>query len=306
MMPEETGQQTAGEAARKPAAPAAGTTDRGPDAESPSPQPPGPPPHVNPLTPNVARMYDYFLGGNNSYPIDRETAERVLTQFPTLRIITRENRHTLIRVVQYLAAEEGVRQFIDIGSGLPTQRNVHEAAREVAPGARTVYVDYDPVVCLQAEALLADDPLTGVIEADLRDPDGILQHPVTSQLIDFERPVAVLLMAILHFIPDSDDPQGAVSRLVERLAPGSYLALSHASQEQQRDAGAREAAGEYRRATAQMVFRSRDQVTEFFRGLQFVEPGLVGIADWRNPEPPAAENATALLDTGFIGVARKA
>jgi len=255
---------------------------------------------VDPSTPNVARMYDYYLGGKDNYAADRETAEKVLARYPELRMVTQQGRAFLDRVVTFLAAEAGIRQFLDIGSGLPTQRNVHEVAHEVDPDARVVYVDYDRIVIVHARALLADGKRgrTVVVEADLRDPHAILEHPDTRTVIDFSRPVAILLSAILHFVPDEDDPYGVVETLVSAMAPGSYLVISHAGGEDMSDR-AREAAAEYRGATAQMALRSRSEILRFFDRLELVEP------EWRNASPPPAALADQIAKAAYVGVARK-
>ena len=257
---------------------------------------------VDPTTANVARMWDYYLGGKDNYAIDRETADKALARYPGLRSVARENRAFLIRAVQYLAGEAGICQFIDVGSGLPTQRNVHQVAQEVAPDARVVYVDYDRIVTTHARALLRGVPgLTAVVEADLREPESILEHPHTRDLIDFNQPVAILLSAILHFVPDEGDPYGLVARLMKPLVAGSYLALTHGSITPR----AHEAAGEYRSATAQVTLRTQSDVARFFTGLDLVEPGVVPITEWHNPTPPSGDVADDLEGAGYVGVGRK-
>jgi len=253
-------------------------------------------------TPNIARMYDYYLGGKDNFAVDREAAEKVLALFPQLPTVARENRAFLGRAVRFLAGEAGVRQFVDVGAGLPTMDNVHRVARREAPDARVLYVDYDPVVAAHGRALLADSPTVGVIQADLRNPKEILDHPERRSVIDLAEPVAVLLVAILHFVPDDDDPRGIVARLRDALAPGSYLVVSHAGGA---DVPAvREAAAEYQRATAPMVLRSRPEVLRFFDGFDLVDPGLVDIGGWRNPARDAQDTGE-LAQVGWVGVARK-
>jgi hypothetical protein len=260
---------------------------------------------VDPTTANVARMWDYYLGGKDNYAVDRETAEKVLARYPELRSVARENRAFLIRAVAYLAGEAGIRQFIDVGSGLPTQRNVHQVAQEVARDARVVYVDYDRVVTTHARALLRGVPgMTAVVDADLRDPESILEHPDTRDLIDFNEPVAILLSAILHFVPDEGDPYGLAARLMKPLVPGSYLALTHAGSKEITPR-AHEAAGEYRSATAQITLRTQSDVARFFTGLELVEPGVVPITEWHNPTPPSDDVAGDLEGAGYVGVGRK-
>ena len=263
---------------------------------------------INTGVPNPARIYDYFLGGKDNFPADREVAEQVVAIAPVARDIVEDNRAFLRRAVRLLAGEAGIRQFIDLGSGLPTQGNVHEIAQAAAPDARVVYVDNDAMVVTHSRALLAGDN-TAAIEADLRDPDSVMRHPEVRELIDFDQPIALLLMAILHFVPDEEDPYGIVVRFRDALPAGSYLALSHGT----RDIPARtdmspEAMAEmgtkverlYQLTTASLVTRTRAQVERFFDGFDLLDPGLVEIQLWRPDE------ADALLPGGFYGgVGRK-
>jgi hypothetical protein len=258
---------------------------------------------INTGVPNPARIYDYFLGGKDNFPADREVAEQVVAIAPVARDIVEDNRAFLRRAVRLLAGEAGIRQFIDLGSGLPTQGNVHEIAQAVAPDARVVYVDNDAMVVTHSRALLAGDN-TAAIEADLRDPDSVMRHPEVRELIDFDQPIALLLMAILHFVPDDEDPYGIVARFRGALPAGSYLALSHGT----RDIPARpdmspEAMAEmgakverlYQLTTASLVTRTHAQVERFFDGFDLLDPGLVEIQLWRPDE------ADALLPGGFYG-----
>jgi hypothetical protein len=263
---------------------------------------------INTGVPNPARIYDYFLGGKDNFPADREVADQVVAIAPVARDIVEDNRAFLRRAVRLLAGECGVRQFIDLGSGLPTQGNVHEIAQATAPDARVVYVDNDAMVVTHSRALLAGDN-TAAIEADLRDPDSVMRHPEVRELIDFDQPIALLLMAILHFVPDDEDPYGIVARFRDALPAGSYLALSHGT----RDIPARpdmspEAMAEmgakverlYQLTTASLVTRTHAQVERFFDGFDLLDPGLVEIQLWRPDE------ADALLPGGFYGgVGRK-
>ncbi len=231
---------------------------------------------------NAARIYDFFLGGKDNFPADREAAARVLAIAPQVPLIARQNRAFLGRVVRFLV-EEGIEQFLDIGTGLPTEDNVHQVAQRVAPTARVVYVDNDPVACAHARALRAG-PATAVVEADLRHPGDILGAPDVHRLIDFERPVAVLLVAVLHFVADEEDPAGVVARLREAMAPGSYLALSHFAPEDQAEA-AEQVEGVARQAgLTGVTLRRRETILGFFDGLELVKPGLVSAPDWR-PDP---------------------
>src|SRR6266498_1582061 len=181
---------------------------------------------INTDVAHPARMYDYYLGGKDNFPADREAADQALAASPAVRDMARQNRAFLQRVVRFLARDAGIRQFIDIGAGLPTQGNVHEIAQAITPDARVVYVDNDPIVVVHSDALLAGHNTTA-IKADLREPNVILEHPEVREVIDLDQPVAVLLVAVLHFLQDADDPVGVVARLRDAMAAGSYLAISH-------------------------------------------------------------------------------
>jgi len=245
--------------------------------------PPGPPAGIDTTTANPARVYDALLGGKDHYPVDRAAADAILAAAPQARQGARENRAFLQRAVRYLA-EAGIRQFLDIGTGLPTQGNVHEVARQVTPDARVVYVDHDPVVHVHASALLANNsPTTLAVLADLREPEAILDHPGVRRLLDFTRPGGVLLVAVLHFVRDAEDPAGIVVRLRDAMAPGSYLVLSHATGDFHPQAGAK-VTEVYQRASAPLVLRPRAAIQRFFDGFDLVEPGLLQPAVWR-PDP---------------------
>jgi S-adenosyl methyltransferase len=258
---------------------------------------------INTSVPNPARIYDYLLGGKDNYPADREVADEVVAIAPVTLEVVRDNRAFLRRAVGFLAREAGIRQFIDLGSGLPTHGNVHEIAQSIAPDARVVYVDNDPMVVTHSRALLAGDN-TVAIQADLRDPDAILSDPEVRKLIDFDRPIALLLLAILHFIPDDQDPAGIVARFRDALPPGSYLAISHATTDipartdmtpaQMAEMGAK-VERLYQVTTASIVPRTAAQVGRFFDGLDLVDPGLVEIQRWR------PDDQSSLLPGGFYG-----
>jgi hypothetical protein len=263
---------------------------------------------INTGVPNPARVYDYFLGGKDNFPADREVAEQMLAIAPVAREVIQDNRAFLRRAVEILAAEAGICQFIDLGSGLPTQGNVHEIAQAVAPEARVVYVDNDPMVVAHSRALLAGDN-TVAIEGDLRKPGQVLEHPEVRALIDFDRPVALLLVAILHFVPDDDDPFGIVARYADALPAGSHVAISHGtrdiperpdlSPEEMADMGAK-VEQLYQLTTASLVTRTQAEVERFFDGLELLEPGVVEIQRWR------PDGRSSLLPGGFYGgVARK-
>jgi hypothetical protein len=235
---------------------------------------------VDVTIPNIARMYDYYLGGKDNYEADRTTAAKVIAAFPDVRLAVRENRGFLIRAVRFLAADAGIRQFIDIGTGLPTQNNVHEIAFGVAPDARVVYADYDPVVVAHGQMILSSAMSAAFIEGDVRRPDEILGNAELRSLINFGEPVAVLLVAILNFVADEEDPAGIVGRFRAAMAPGSYLVISHGASEE-RPATARDVARVYQKATAQAVLRTRAEILPFFAGFELLEPGLVYAAQWR-------------------------
>jgi hypothetical protein len=242
-------------------------------------QPPRPAAGVYDLgTPNPARIYDYLLGGKDNFPTDRAAAEELLALVPEARAGARENRAFLGRVVRYLAREAGIRQFLDVGTGMPTQGNVHEVAHAMAPDARVLYVDNDPVVHVHADALLAA-PTTAAVLADLREPERIVSHPKTRKLLDFTRPVAVLLVAVLHFLEDADHPAEVVACLRDAVPPGSYLVVSHATGDF-RPGIAQKVTEVYDKASAPLVLRSRDQVAALFHGFELLPPGLVQPAAW--------------------------
>ncbi|WP_424531973.1 SAM-dependent methyltransferase [Sphaerisporangium viridialbum] len=231
-----------------------------------------------------ARMYDYYLGGKDNFAADREAAEEALRSAPEIRDIARENRAFMQRAVRFLVAS-GIRQFLDIGAGLPTQRNAHEVAQEFAPDARVVYVDNDPIVLVHARALLAGygQGQTKVITADARDPQAILGDPDVRKLIDFSRPMATMFISVLQFIPDMD-PEDIVGPLREEMAPGSYLAISHPTQDFRKDEVLK-VADTYTRAKAPAVPRTRAEIERVFGGFEFVDPGLVQVPLWRNEGP---------------------
>ncbi|WP_059013529.1 SAM-dependent methyltransferase [Streptomyces specialis] len=243
-----------------------------------------PPPDLRTHQPHSARMYDYLLGGKDHYTVDSEAAEKALTAFPMLRTAARENRKFLGRAVRYLVREAGIRQFIDLGSGLPTAENVHQVAQSADPGAHVVYVDNDPIVLVHGSALLARDARTAVIQGDIRAPRAVLDHPQTRALIDFERPVGVLAVAVLHFVADEEDPEGIVRVLREAVPPGSHFILSHATADIAPEAamGVQRA---YRSQGVPLTLRGRERFTEFFAGLELVEPGVQVVCDWRATEP---------------------
>jgi len=256
--------------------------------------------------PHSARVYDYLLGGKDNFPADRAVAEADMRANPASRVGPRQNRAFLRRAVQFLAGEAGIRQFIDIGTGIPTPPNVHEVAQAIAPDAHVVYVDNDPIVLAHARALLASRPegRTEYIDADLRQPDQILRSKQLRNTIDLDQPVALLLIAIMHLFPDERDPFGTVARLVDALPAGSYLALSQTTDDFDPEAWARtiEIAA---RGGVTMCPRPRAAIARYFDGLELVEPGLQVVHHWRpDPDEKPDEIPDGLVSM-FGGVARK-
>ncbi|MEU4641858.1 SAM-dependent methyltransferase [Micromonospora sp. NPDC023814] len=236
---------------------------------------------IDPSVPTAAGMYDYYLGGKDNSAADRRAANKVLAAAPEVILMARENRGFIQRAVRFLARDAGIRQFLDIGSGLPTQGNVHEIAQAEAPDARVVYVDNDPKVLARSRALkITEARNTSVVTADLRDPDVILNHPDTLAQIDFDQPMAILLVAVLHFIDDQADPYAIVARLRDAMAPGSYLVINHATADPRPD-NAGGAAEVYKNTKYPSTHRTRDQIERFFDGVHLIDPGLVIVSDWR-------------------------
>jgi hypothetical protein len=262
-------------------------------------------PELDASRPHMARIYDYFLGGKNHFAADRETADKILQANPAIRITARENRAFLGRAVRYLAAEAGIRQFLDIGTGLPTTGNVHEVAQEAAPTSHVVYVDNDPLVLTHARALLNSAPegRTAYIHADLREPRAILDAPATREVLDLSQPTALIMLATLHLIQDEDKPAEIIATLLDALPPGSYFVASHITMEHAGDAIA---AGQstMRGAGISAQARNSDDFAQLaFSGLNLVPPGVVLVSEWRRegdgPRPTPAEVNC------YGGVARK-
>jgi hypothetical protein len=260
-------------------------------------------PGIDPSKAHVARMYDYYLGGDNNFEADRIACMELDKIVPGTRGLAINNRNYLVRVVRTLANDYGIRQFIDIGTGLPTQNNVHQVAKQAHSDARVVYVDLDPIVSVHGRALIPDDGSTVFILEDVRQTEDILNHPDTRRLIDLSEPVAVLYISFLHQIPDRDDPAGLVRRMTSRLAPGSFVALSHLVS----------ADPELRARLTDLMLnvtegnwgrvRTKAEVERYFGDLDVIPPGLVEITTWR-PDGTAAEEQTFdWIEYG--GVARK-
>ena len=257
--------------------------------------PESPVPDIDTTRPHPARMYDYYLGGKNHFAADREAAERALHGLPSGRIAARENRKFLGRAVRYLAAEAGIRQFLDLGSGLPTTDNVHEVAQRITPDAHVVYVDRDPMVLAHARALLTSTPegRTAYIDADVRDPSAILDNRVTRGMLDFHEPIALIMVALLHFLGDEDKPWKVVSTLLEAMPPGSYVVATSLTAEHDPE-GVGRAVQAYRDAGLPAAPRDADDFARVaFQNLTMVPPGVVIVPDWRpdtaEPRPSAAE-----------------
>ncbi|MCL2729412.1 MAG: SAM-dependent methyltransferase [Actinomycetia bacterium] len=232
--------------------------------------------------PHPARMYDYFLGGRDNYEVDREAAERVLDVVPEVVLGARANRDFLRRAVGYLV-DSGVRQIIDIGTGIPTSPNTHEIAHAISPDVRVAYIDNDPIVATHAGARLLGTGNTGFFLGDMRKPRSILEHPTIGELIDVRQPVALMLVSVLHFVADQDDPAGLIAAYRETLPPGSHLVLSHATGDFHGER-AGDVAAVYKKATASLTPRTHAQVLALFDGFDLVEPGLVQVHEWRPDE----------------------
>ena len=249
---------------------------------------------------HVARVYDYWLGGKDNFAVDRAAGDQAIAAYPHIVLSVRANRAFLARAVRYLAKEAGIRQFLDIGTGIPAANNTHEVAQAEAPDTRVVYVDNDPTVLAHARALLTSGPagVTDYIDADLRDTDKILQ--AAARTLDFSQPIAIMLMAIVHLIGDEDDPYGIVAKLVDAVPSGSYLAMSHIASDMTpaiSDAGTR--VSQFIRQ--EQTYRSHAEVLRFFDGLELVDPGLTRIQEWR-PNSELESKSPAVL---WGGIGRK-
>jgi hypothetical protein len=260
-------------------------------------------PDLDPTRPHPARRYNYWLGGKDNFQADRDAGDAIANVFPHIRTAARENRAFMQRAVRHLTREAGVRQFLDIGTGLPTADNVHDVAQGIAPESRIVYVDNDPLVLSHARALLtsSDEGATAYIDADVREPRKILDDPAVRETLDWSRPIALQLVAIMHFVEDHEDPWGIVSRLVGALPTGSYLMLSHATFDPLDAETIAKMNAINEGIKPRFSPRSLAEVSRFFTGLELLEPGIVSVQDWRGepgPRPTAAEA------TGYAAVAR--
>jgi hypothetical protein len=264
---------------------------------------------VDPTRPSPARMYDYMLGGTRNLQVDRDATERFLAQYPDLLDAASANRGFLRRAARMMTIQHGIRQFIDLGSGLPTQNNTHETVQQIDPEARVVYVDLDPMVLQYARELLSDDGTTAVIQADLRDPDTVLGNRELRRLIDFSQPVGLLMTAVLQFVADGSDPWSLVARYMQAVVPGSYLALSHITGDKMPAQSVQTGVEIYQAATERAHPRPKAEIVRFFDGLELVppypgaEPGLANVGQWGAEDPAAANSDGA--QAFYCGVARK-
>lgn len=259
------------------------------------------PPDIDTERPSPARIYDHFLGGAHNFAVDRHIAEQLRAVYPEVALIAHANRSFLRRAVEFLV-DAGVRQFLDIGSGIPTVGHAHDIAQAKAPESRIVFVDVDPVAVAHSQLMLADNDRTAVIQEDVRHPEQILGHPHVQQLLDLNQPVAVLLVALLHYVPDPDSHAGILARLTESLVPGSYLVISHATEDGRDDTAAgKELLG---RSGIELTTRTHAQVEDLFAGWELVEPGVVWVPQWR---PDSLDDVGGKPESSgvYAGVARK-
>ncbi|WP_198035299.1 SAM-dependent methyltransferase [Streptacidiphilus rugosus] len=256
--------------------------------------------------PNIARVYDYLLGGKDNYEADRTLGERIAIALPQVHLGVQQQRAVLRRVVDHLVREAGLRQLIDIGSGLPTAENVHQVAQRIAPDTQVVYVDNDPSVLAHARALLADDKRTVVTDGDLRHPAELLADPALRAHIDFDRPVGLLLCGILHYVLDDEDPYGIVRALVEALPSGSYVFVHHLTTAgPEVDADTAEAEAALRQGVGRGQFRTHEQVAAFLDSLDLLEPGVVTVPEWRPDADTPSPDDHPVLRLAAVGVGRK-
>ncbi|MFI0485608.1 SAM-dependent methyltransferase [Actinomadura sp. 9N215] len=260
---------------------------------------------MDPTKAHPSRRYNYWLGGKDNFAVDRESAEVVASAFPTVALSARENRAFLRRVVTYLAGEVGIHQFLDIGTGLPSAGNVHEVAQAIEPTSRIVYVDNDPVVLVHARALLTSEPAgrTAYIQADLREPEKILVDPDLASTLDLSRPVALMVVATMHFVTDDHDPYGIVRRLLAALPSGSHLVMTHATNDHLTAEQYAESVAANERSGVPFRLRSRDEFARFFDGLELLPPGVASVVEWR-PEGNEADRPSVEDVSMLCAVAR--
>jgi hypothetical protein len=254
---------------------------------------------VDTTRPSAARMYDYYLGGAHNFGVDRELARKMLALFPDGAMIAQTNRAFLHRAVRFML-DQGVRQFVDIGSGIPTAGNVHETVQEAQPGTRVLYVDHDPVAVAHSEAILRGNPLAAVLQADLRRPAEILESAKFGELIDVGEPVGVLMIAVLHFVSPEERPEEVIGRVRELLPSGSHLAISHGTGRSESPALAE--AKELYKNSAPITYRDRDAIRALFDGWELVDPGVVWLPEWRPNWPDeVGDDPAACLMAGGVG-----
>jgi hypothetical protein len=262
------------------------------------------PPEIDQTVAHPARIYDYLIGGKDHFDVDREAAEKALKVMPQVRGMARVNRAFLGRAVSMLS-EAGIDQFLDIGTGIPSAGNTGEVARRTHPDARVVYVDYDPIVAAHSRALLAgsDESHTAVVLADVRDPKTILEAEAVRRVLDFDRPIAVLMVAVLHFVAPEEDPHGITARFVDAVAPGSALVVSHAAERTDAPGVFDQAREGWNNATSQLHLRTREEIAALLAGTEITEPGVVHIPTWRPDHELDAEELE--LTYGYCGVGFK-
>jgi hypothetical protein len=258
---------------------------------------------IDPNRPSAARIYDYFLGGTHNFAADRAVAARAIELVPEIPAIAKENRAFLRRAVRFATAE-GIEQFLDIGSGIPTEGNVHEVARATRPDARVVYADVEPTAVIHARAILGDDPNTVAVQADLHDADALLEHPDLRRLFDLDKPVCLLMIAMLHFVPDTTRLRAALRRYHAALPSGSLVVVSHGTESSTRKGEQSTLAELYTRSGTPLVLRDRDQLADLLGGWDLVDPGITIVSQWR-PDPGSAPVGGSAFDIVLAAVARK-
>ncbi|NKE62020.1 hypothetical protein FXN61_36825 [Lentzea sp. PSKA42] len=259
-------------------------------------------PDIDVDKPSPARVYDVHLGGFHNFQVDRDVARKITEVMPELPLILQANRSFLRRAVRHLV-EQGITQFLDLGAGIPTVGTVHEIAWRLNPDCRIVYVDVDPVAVAHGRAILQGVDRATAVRGDLRSPEKILDDPQVRELLDFSQPIAILMVAVLHFVPDEDDPAAAIRRYLDAVVPGSYLVISHASLEGKTPQRTEDATEQYRSRVTDFSMRTRAEITDLFTGLELIEPGVVYLTEW-HPDPGDETGDPAWTST-FAGVGRK-
>ncbi|HEX4703494.1 MAG TPA: SAM-dependent methyltransferase [Pseudonocardiaceae bacterium] len=256
------------------------------------------PAEIDTDTPSAARLYDYYLGGGHHFEADRQLAQRIYKVFPEMPYLARANRAFLRRATEF-CARNGITQFLDIGCGLPTSGAVHEVAQAINPDVRVVYVDNEPVAVAHSGLILDGNDKAAIVHADLRDPDAVLGHPEARRLLDLSQPIAVLVVAVVHFVPDADEPAAVLARYRDAMAPGSFLAFSHVSGDTL--ANVAKAAELYRNSQNPAYLRTKAEIAAMLTGFELVEPGLVFVPEWRPNSPEDAVDAQRCSFYGAVG-----